>query len=82
MARKCLILLKKRSMILVDLYRDQRQPGGGQHFQRLGGRVPDTCIATVFLSLSTNMPAIGDLFDMFKFGDRDDDDREHDHGEK
>jgi phospholipase C len=30
----------------------------------------------------TNMPAIGDLFDMFKFGDRDDDDREHDHGEK
>jgi phospholipase C len=27
----------------------------------------------------TNMPAIGDLFDMFKFGDRDDDDRKHDH---
>jgi phospholipase C len=26
----------------------------------------------------TNMPAIGDLFDMFKFGDRDDD-HEHDH---
>jgi phospholipase C len=30
----------------------------------------------------TNMPAIGDLFDMFKFGDRDDDDRGHDHGER
>jgi phospholipase C len=30
----------------------------------------------------TNMPAIGDLFDMFRFGDRDDDDREHDHDDR
>jgi phospholipase C len=31
----------------------------------------------------TNMPAIGDLFDMFNFGDRDDDDdREHDHDDR
>jgi len=30
----------------------------------------------------TNMPAIGDLFDMFHFGDRDNDDREHDHDDR
>jgi phospholipase C len=30
----------------------------------------------------TNMPAIGDLFDMFRFADRDDDDRGHDHDDR
>jgi len=52
------------------------------HFGKLSARsrdnLPNPEIDDDNPYVPTNMPAIGDLFDMFKFGDRDDDGEQDD----